>query len=372
MTLSLDQIGPPIGPIGCIPVGQSFPMLRIKHWSKSLLSAKGVRLRILLVPLILAAGFPVADAAEIRLKDGSVVYGDVKKMIDGEDLVVDTKHMDDVEIDWEAIVEIREAGLVVVQLLDGRRVTGRLSLDEGEVLIEGQQSTTAKQANVFTVDDSKETFWGAIKLNVDLGMNVVRGSNRVTQISSALGARYDAEKFETSINATTIVNEQTVGQDTRRRTLAGDYRHILSNNWSIGGLAQYESDELQGLDSRTLLGVVVGKRLVNQRRHRFSLGAGVAVNSEDYEGAPGSESTEGLLGVAYRLRSAVDLDAALLVLPSLEQGDRVRAQFDAALSVDLISDLDFKLTFYDRYDSEPPFGNDKSDYGVTLGLSWSK
>lgn len=335
-------------------------------------SAKGVRLRILLVPLILAAGFSVADAAEIRLKDGSVVFGDVKKMVDGEDLVVDTKHMGDVEIDWEAIVEIREAGLVVVQLLDGRRVTGRLTLNEGEALIEGDQNTTVKQGDVFSVDDSKETFWGAIKLNVDLGMNVVRGNNRVTQVSSALGARYDAEKFETSINTTTIINEQTAGQDTRRRTLAGDYRHILSNNWSIGGLVQYESDELQGLDSRTLLGLVVGKRLVNQRRHRFTLGAGVAVNSEDYEGAPGSESTEGLLGASYRLRSAVDLDAALLVLPSLEQGDRVRAQFDAALSVDLISDLDFKLTFYDRYDSEPPLGNDKSDYGVTLGLSWSK
>ena len=49
----------------------------------------------------------------------------------------------------------------------------------------------------------------------------------------------------------------------------------------------------------------------------------------------------------------------------------MRVQFDGSLSIDLISDLDFKLTVYDRYDSQPPTGNEKNDSGMTLGLSWS-
>jgi len=35
-----------------------------------------------------------------------------------------------------------------------------------------------------------------------------------------------------------------------------------------------------------------------------------------------------------------------------------------------LSGLDFNITAYDRYDSDPPEGNDKNGSGVTLGLIW--
>ena len=58
------------------------------------------------------------------------------------------------------------------------------------------------------------------------------------------------------------------------------------------------------------------------------------------------------------------------MLARLAESGRLRSQFDASLSLDLWKDLDFKLTFYDRYDSDPPAGNDNNDTGMTLGLSW--
>jgi len=84
-----------------------------------------------------------------------------------------------------------------------------------------------------------------------------------------------------------------------------------------------------------------------------------------------SSSLTNSRGSRYRLRSFADLDASLIVFPTLDGSDRYRVQFDASLSFDLFSDLDFKTTFYDRYDSQPPAGNEKNDYGVALGLSWS-
>ena len=106
---------------------------------------------------------------------------------------------------------------------------------------------------------------------------------------------------------------------------------------------------------------------------RIDIYTGLVVNHEEFEGQPRSDSLEGLVGATYRLRSArgIDIDASLAVLPSLEQSDRLRMQFDGSLSIDLFADLDFKLTVYDRYDSQPPEGNDTNDTGVTLGLSWS-
>ena len=71
-----------------------------------------------------------------------------------------------------------------------------------------------------------------------------------------------------------------------------------------------------------------------------------------------------------RLRSAADIDFALTFFPNLEESDRLRSQFDGTMSFDLFSDLDFKVTVYNRYDSAPPEGNEKNDTGVTLALSW--
>lgn len=98
---------------------------------------------------------------------------------------------------------------------------------------------------------------------------------------------------------------------------------------------------------------------------------GLALNAERFANVPSVESLEGLLGSTYRMRSFADIDATLLVLPSLEDSDRVRVQFDAVMNFDLYADLDFQITVYDRYDSQPPAGNDKNDTGLTLGLSWS-
>ena len=96
----------------------------------------------------------------------------------------------------------------------------------------------------------------------------------------------------------------------------------------------------------------------------------VAVNSEKFESLTRTETPEGLFGFAYRLRWLADLDAQLTFYPNLEESDRLRSQFDGTMSFDLFSDLDFKVTVYNRYDSAPPEGNEKNDTGVTLALSW--
>ena len=77
-----------------------------------------------------------------------------------------------------------------------------------------------------------------------------------------------------------------------------------------------------------------------------------------------------MFNAAYRLRSKFDVDLVYTILPNLEQSGRLRTQFDASVSFDIIGDLDFKVTAYDRYDSDPPAGNENNDSGITLLLSW--
>jgi putative salt-induced outer membrane protein YdiY len=315
-----------------------------------------------------------ADAAVIHLRDGSVVIGTILSLANSEDLVVDTEYMDEVVIEWEAVERVQGTQVIEVELFNGERLFGEVAVDEmGISIIGGETTVTLPRDRVYSIAEVNDSFWEGLSLYTDVGMNVVRGNNEVTQLSLGAGVGFDGRDFETSVDATTIINEQTEGQDLRRATLAGSYTYRLPRNWQVSGLLQFESDDQQGLNLRTLVGGALGNRVYNQRRMRIDLHGGLVVNNEEFEGQPRNESLEGLLGSVFRLRSArgIDIDASLWVLPSLEQSDRVRLQFDGSLSIDLFADLDFKLTVYDRYDSQPPEGNDTNDTGVTLGLSWS-
>jgi putative salt-induced outer membrane protein YdiY len=331
-------------------------------------------MRLFLTTVLLSCAFASADAAEIRLRDGSVIIGTILSLQDSEDLIVDTEYMDEVTIEWESIESIRGTQVIEVELFNGQRLFGQIVLDDKGVSIIGDETTvTLPPDRIFAIAEVNENFWEGLDVYTDVGMNLVRGNNEVTQLSFGAGVGYDGRDFETSVDATTIINEQTEGQDLRRVTLTGSYTYRLPRNWQATGLMQFESDDQQGLNLRALYGGAIGNRVYNQRRMRIDLYGGLVVNHEEFEDQPSTDSLEGLLGAAYRLRSArgIDIDASLSVLPSLEQSDRLRMQFDGSLSIDLFADLDFKLSVYDRYDSQPPPGNETNDTGVTLGLSWS-
>jgi putative salt-induced outer membrane protein YdiY len=327
-------------------------------------------MRLVASMLILIVGCLRAEAAEIRLNDGSVVVGTILSLVDGEDLVVDTAHMGDVTIDWSAIEEIRGTQAVDIITYDDRRFTGTVVFDQNNVTILSETETNVAPEDVFSIEEINDSFWEAIDAYTDLGMNIVRGNNQVTQLSFGGGLGYEGRDFETSIDASSIINEQAETEDTRRTTFAASYSHNLGARWEGSAFYQFESDEQQDLQGRSLLGAYLGNRLLNSRRQRLNVYAGFAINSEKFEGRAREETPEGLVGVAYRLRSAVDIDTRLTLFPNLEESGRLRSQFDATLSVDLFADLDFKVTAYNRYDSDPPEGNDKNDSGLTLGLSW--
>ena len=96
-------------------------------------------MRILFLALCLVV--VTAPAAEIKLTDGSVIVGTILELKDSEDLIVDTEHMDEVTIEWEAIREISDTQLIEVELFNGQRLFGRVMLDEKGVSIIGDDTT---------------------------------------------------------------------------------------------------------------------------------------------------------------------------------------------------------------------------------------
>jgi len=133
--------------------------------------------------LVFVLGMSAVDAAEVYLKDGSVVIGEIQGLADGEDLDVDTEHMDVVTIEWDAIDEIRGTQTVDVELFDGRRILGKIVLNEDGMSIIGEETLIVPLTEVFAIGEVNETFWEALDVYTDLGTNIIRGNNQVTQLS---------------------------------------------------------------------------------------------------------------------------------------------------------------------------------------------
>ncbi|CAN0604808.1 unnamed protein product, partial [Ectocarpus sp. 12 AP-2014] len=173
--------------------------------------------------LIFLSMATLCEAAEVRLTDGTVVYGTILSLADGDDLVVDTSFMGEVTIEWAAIESVKDTRVVEVELFDGTRQFGRVSIEGGSLLLDDGEKLIADSAEVYALKEVNETFDERVSAYTDLGSNFVRGNSRVSQINVGAGVSYKAPKFRASLRTATIVNEQTDAPDTRRFTLNADY-----------------------------------------------------------------------------------------------------------------------------------------------------
>ena len=67
----------------------------------------------------------------------------------------------------------------------------------------------------------------------------------------------------------------------------------------------------------------------------------------------------------------LDFMAVVLVYPSFSDAGRVRADFDADMKWELISDLFWSTGDFHNYDSRPRAEASNNDFGVTTTFGWS-
>jgi hypothetical protein len=108
--------------------------------------------------LLICFVFGAAGAAEVKLRDGSVVIGTILELKDGEDLIVDTEYMDEVVIEWEAIESIRGTQVIEVELFNGQRLFGEIVLDDKGLSIIGDETTvTLPPDRIFSISEVNST-----------------------------------------------------------------------------------------------------------------------------------------------------------------------------------------------------------------------
>lgn len=331
-----------------------------------------------LAALIFAVQAHAARTDVIVLANGNAVTGEIESLDFGS-LEYGTDSMGTVHVDWEDIVSITSNQNLQVEVTDGRRFFGSLAASSERFHINVVTLSTSVELATddiirITPIDVDETFVHRLEGFISFGFNTQNASG-VTTMNLASDIRYRTQDYLIGLKAHSTITDQPSEETTERASVNLNYQRFRGNRWFTDWYTGWERDDGLGVENRITGGGALGRYLVQNNTHQFSLMAGLQASRELLIGEDQSTTqAEGRFEARYlfrRLNPDSSLNWTTNVYPLLEDFSQFRADTNLSLKYEFIKDLDFELTLFHSYVSEPPMGAEKEDYGVTTSLGYS-
>jgi hypothetical protein len=348
----------------------------------------GLLPRYLCAPLLLA-GLLVRSSPSlaalttdvIRLDVGDQVTGEVVRLSNGQ-LSVKTNQMGTVSLEWPHVVSLTSPRHFVLELQDGRRLTGSLGAGATGLLrveVSAGAPVEVPLGSVVEMTPLGAGFWSRLTGSMSAGFSYT-ASSKVSQFSFSGNVNHRTEKTALKLSFDTIVvnqGEKATHTSTSRYDGLIGFDRYLSRKWFWSGIVQAQSNDELGIDLRVLVSGLAGRTFVKTTHSLAQVGLGLTFNEELEAGSDKSaQNLEALLSGQYsyffydapetRLTSKVSL------YQGITQSDRFRADVSLSLRRELFRNFFSDLSAFYAYDSKaPPDGMTRSDWGTVLSLGWS-
>lgn len=160
---------------------------------------------------------------------------------------------------------------------------------------------------------------------------------------------------------------------------AGQYDYNLSPKMFVFGKLGLEGDDLTDLNLRTTAAAGLGYKLIESKELNFTLFGGLGYSTDKYDKTKTIGSKTGkrfnrsslMFGEesSHVLSATTSFKQRLEVYPGLS-GDKAQImKFTAGLGVAMSSTLSLNVVVTDNYNSKPPAGVKKNDFGLITGLN---
>ena len=333
-----------------------------------------------LIFLLLLSSHKIAFAAKtdiLILKNGDRITGEIKELKFAK-LSYGTDDGGTINFEWDKIAYLKTVNQYQIETDDGVIYYGALDTDTlaSKLLIISATDTVALEfPTVVWIIRVKKKFWSRLNASLSLGSNYTKASE-VAVVSFTSNANYRTRKHYFDINLSTINTAQPERETTVNSGYTVSYSRVLKHHWTFGGQTGFQQNTEQGIDLRYLLSVGGGNYVIKTNFSQLGLIGGLNLNQEWLSGADSSQTNlEGMATIAFQTYKydspQLNLVANLTGYPNLTPVGRYRVQGNIQLRWEVFSDFFWDLTFYDNYDSEPPEGASKNDFGYVLSFGWS-
>lgn len=312
----------------------------------------------------------------IKVKNGNVLYGEIKKLRAGV-LTMETPYSDsDFTIEFSSVTEIKIQKMCFFVVTGGRRLTGYIKSESPNVFTftdaAGNTETIPIQ-DLVILDELDSRFWKRISGNIDVSYNLTKANN-ASQFTVGGGLNYRGPKWISSFDISSLESRQDNVDNISRTDIKADIQRILPRNWYLLANYTYLSNTEQALEARNSIRAGAGRFLVLSNRLSWGLNAGFNFNFENFsDDTPDRESSELYLGSTFDMFDFKDwrLKTNINVFPSLSESGRWRVDYTLDIKWDLPLDFYIKTNFQFNYDNRAAVAGSEFDYIWTSGVGWS-
>ncbi len=344
--------------------------------------------RTIILSLALLPAVPLfaRDKTDVLvMKNGDHMTCEVKGL-DAGVLYVSFDYIDGTtSVDWSKVARLESRQLFVVKTEDGSVYSGRLKTSETsagkpvkiQVLETPDQGAVIDRSQIVQMIATSEKFWQRFNGAITFGAIYSKG-NQSTQYSLGSEAAYVRERWVAQATFDSNLSSSTGTTAATRNSLGLDVRRLSPrNNWFYSGLGALLQSSEQGIRLQSTVGGGVGRYFKSTNRASIAVLAGAAWQNTNYEQSLvplGKQNlAAALIWAEARLFrfSKTEFRAAATLLPGVSDPGRLRFNTDASYYVKIVSNLKWNISFYGNWDNQPPPGFSGSDYGTSLGLSWT-
>src|SRR5262245_38003804 len=316
--------------------------------------------------LLMCAGIVYAQKDVVITTSGDKLVGKIEK-VEKDVLTLSTDYSDsDLKIKWDKIASIQSDRQFLVETFDGQRLMGPVKPEVEKKSTTLVADTSVQLPEVASVEPIERSFFSRFDAGFDVGYSMTR-ANSAKQLSLGGNTVYRDENNVDAAFFNAFRSSQSNAPKTRRWEIGNDFRHFLTRRWYANTTQDFLNSDEQQLSLRTTIGGGVGRYLLRSSKQYLALGGGMAWTNEKYTdpAVPNKDSAEAFIGTEYmteKLRFA-DLVNRFTLYPSLTISGRYRANYAFDLKFNLPGDWYWRIGLYDNFDSQPPTGLSRNDYG---------
>jgi Protein of unknown function, DUF481 len=354
-----------------------------------------------LLSLSLFASLTSAD--QITLKNGDRLTGTIVKTDDdAKTLSMKTDLAGDVTVPWDAVTELTSSQPLHLTLSDGRVVVGKVTTSDGklDVATADKGDVIAAHQAVKVIRNDKEQadfdklqhpglfeFWSGL---FDLGLSVTEGNSSTSALTIAAKAARVVPKNKLTLYYTEVYAKDSHQNPavTTANAIHGGVRDEFGLTPKVYGFGftDFDSDQLQNLDLRNVLGGGLGYHMIKTAKTQFDVFGGGSFDQEYFSTytttnpAPPPATVlvpavthhfgEIVLGesLGTKLGPRTTVSEQVSFFPNLSSTGNYRVTIDANATTKLKSWLSWQVTFNDRYITNPPLNLKGNDLLLSTGL----
>ena len=337
-------------------------------------------------------------ADQVVLTNGDRLTGTITKS-DDKNLVIKTELAGDVTIQWPAVQQITSTQPLHVATKDGKTVVGAVTTSDSNLAVATTSGTaTVPKAEVTALRSDQEqlayekslhpALWQGWTGGANVGFALTGGNSETKSLALAFTGDRKTSHDEITMYANTVYATNDAPNASPHVTANTDqggarYSRNFTTRLFGYGSADFQTDALQELNLRSILGGGLGVHAINSSQTTLDFLGGLNYTHESYGVVPATATLPAQPPISrsfaaatvgeelmHKLGASTVLTEKGYFFPDLTQsGGQYRATFNLGTVTKLSKWLGWQNAFGDIYVTNPPAGTKKNDVLLTTGLN---